>query len=79
MEAEGDKREKKIETAGRGKRGRKVTGDGVWVGWEFRVSSTPGVAAFNPPGCIREERALQGLRLRIGATLANVFFSFFPR
>lgn len=28
----------------------------VWVGWEFRVSSTPGVAAFNPPGCIREGR-----------------------
>lgn len=71
--------EKNRETAKRGKRGRKVTGDGVWVGWEFRVSSTPGVAAFNPPGCIREERALQGLRLRIGATLADVFFSFFPR
>lgn len=46
-----------------------------WVRWEFRVSSTPGVAAFNPAASMREERVLQGLRLRIGTTLANVFFS----
>ena len=53
--------------------------NGRWGGfrWEFRVSSTPGVAAFNPPGCMREERALQGLRLRIGTLLWPMFsFSF---
>lgn len=47
-------------------RGCKVTGNQGWIRWEFRVSSTPGVAAFNPSGCMREERVLRGLRLRIG-------------